>query len=136
MFSWLVAVEGRPNLRSSSRLSLSLLNSAAHFFTVDKAYALFPKLETISVLISLFVIPFFCKYLITSRCQILSILTESSKNQNAKFSSYDKISLVQLFKLRNYLSSIRLPKKKYRSLYQESMNLTHGKFHRSVTTPS
>ena len=43
MFSYVVAVEGRPDLGSSSRLSLPLLNSAAHSFTVDKAGASSPK---------------------------------------------------------------------------------------------
>ena len=35
-FSWMVAVAGRPDLRSSSRLCLPLLSSTAHFCTVDK----------------------------------------------------------------------------------------------------
>ena len=87
-------------------LSLPLLNSVAHFFTVDKAGALSPEVETTSVWISLVVNSFFCKYLIIPQCQILSIFTRSSKNQNTKFSGYYEISLVQ-----NYSFSIRLPKK-------------------------
>ena len=46
MLSWVVAVAGRANLESSSRLSLTLLNSAANFCTVDKSEASSPYVAT------------------------------------------------------------------------------------------
>ena len=58
MFSWVVAVDGRHDIGSSSRFSIPLLNSAAHFFTVDKAGASSLKVETISAWISSSVNPF------------------------------------------------------------------------------
>ena len=76
MFSWVLAVAGHLDLGSSSKLSLLLLNWAAHFFTVDNAGASSPNVANRQEWMSLGANPLFCRYLITPRCQILSIFTK------------------------------------------------------------
>ena len=63
----------------SSKLSLTLLNSAAHFCTVDKAGTSSPNVATMSAWMSLGANPLFYRYLIIPRCQILSIFTKCLK---------------------------------------------------------
>ena len=135
MFSWVVVVERPPDFGSSWRFFLPLLNSAAHFFTVDKAGASSPKVATLSAWISLGANPFFCKYRIRPRCQIASIFTRSAKRHNAKFFWCCKISLL-IFKVQCFLFNVSLPEEKHRSQYQESLILTHARFHCSIVTPS
>ena len=58
MFSGMVAVEGLPGHKSSSRLSLPRLNLAGHFFTVENEGASSPKVETMSACICVKSSPF------------------------------------------------------------------------------
>ena len=52
------------------------------------------------------------------------------------FYPHYKISLPLIFKVRNYLFNVSLPAEKHCSHYQESLLLTHAKFHCSVVSPS
>lgn len=69
-FLWLLTIAGCPDFGSSSRFSLSLLNSTVHFCTVDKAGVSSPNVATMSTWISLGAEPCLCRYLITPQCQI------------------------------------------------------------------
>ena len=121
---WWMTVTGRPGLGSFSRLLLSLLNSTVHFCTVDKAGVSSPNVATMSVWMPLGANPLFCRYLITPRCQTLSIFTK------CLWYYYSKSWRL------NYLSSVGFSGRKQYSYYQERLNLMHAKFHCCGTASS